>query len=244
MATTTAEAGATPAPKNVFARIIGILTAPGETYKSVVAHPRWLIPGLIAGVLIGCFTALPMTTPEGKQAYVDQQVRTVESFGFKVDDKMYDAYERSANFAGIMTAVFTPFSIFIGTLIVSAILFAVFNAAMGGTARFKQLYAVVVHSLFISSIGAIFNGIVNYMQGTMRSSIANVGALLPMLPEKSFITNLLGMVDIFTIWSVIVLSIGLGVLYRRKTSSIATGMFIVYAVFAICIAAYKARVGS
>jgi hypothetical protein len=51
------------------------------------------------------------------------------------------------------------------------------------------------------------------------------------------------MIDLFIIWWVIVLAIGLGVLYRRRTQPIAIALFVVYAVIAIGAAAIMSRLG-
>jgi hypothetical protein len=241
MATTTAASGAPSAPTNVFARFIGIITSPGATFASVAEHPKWLGIALIIGVLFGVFSALPMTTPEGKAAYIDQSVQAMQRFGMEVNDDMTRAFEKAAERAPITTAVTMLFGPAIGAVIVAGILFAIFNGAMGGTARFKQLYAVVLHSFVISALGAAFNGPVNYARGTLSSSVANLGALMPGLDETSFIGKLLGAVDFFTIWWLIVLAIGLAVLYRRKTQPIAITLFGIYAVIAIGVAAIMSR---
>ena len=60
----------------------------------------------------------------------------------------------------------------------------------------------------------------NYLRGTL-SSATNLAVLLPMIDETSFLGRLLGMVDLFIIWWLVVLAIGLGVLYRRRTQPIA-----------------------
>ena len=64
-----------------------------------------------------------------------------------------------------------------------------------------------------------------------------------MLPEKSFVGRLLGMVDMFLIWWLLVLAIGLGVLYRRRTQPIAMSLLAVYAVIAIVVAVVRSRMG-
>jgi hypothetical protein len=51
------------------------------------------------------------------------------------------------------------------------------------------------------------------------------------------------MVDLFIVWYVIVLAIGLGVLYRRRTQPIAISLFAVYAVIAIGLAAVMSSLG-
>jgi predicted membrane channel-forming protein YqfA (hemolysin III family) len=82
----------------------------------------------------------------------------------------------------------------------------------------------------------------NYFRGSL-SSPTNVAAMLPMLPEKSFVTYLLGTIDIFLIWWLTVLAIGLAVLYRRRTQPVAVTLFVIYAVIALCIAGVRSWMG-
>jgi hypothetical protein len=73
------------------------------------------------------------------------------------------------------------------------------------------------------------------------TSATSLGALLPMLDDQSFIGKLAGMLDIFVVWWLLVIAIGLGVLYRRKTQPIAITLFGIYAVIIIAIAAITSR---
>ena len=231
-----------PVPKSLVARFIGVFTAPRETFASIVISPKWFGMMALTAIIIAVFTALPLTTEAGRQSAIDQQVTQMQSFGFTVSDQMYEALEKGAArmpyTTGISVLVVSP----IIALIVAGILFAIFNAAMGGEASFKQVLAVLVHAGAISALSTVFSGAINYFRGSM-GSVANLGALLPMLPENSFAGRLLGMVDVFLIWYVIVLAIGLGVLYRRRTQPIAISLLTVYAVIAIVVALVKSRLG-
>jgi hypothetical protein len=51
------------------------------------------------------------------------------------------------------------------------------------------------------------------------------------------------MTDVFLIWYLLVLAIGLGVLYRRRTQPIAIALYSVYAVIVIGFAAVMSRLG-
>jgi Yip1 domain len=234
----TAAAPREAAAPNVFARFLGIITEPKNTFERVVASPKWLGMLVLTTVIVAFFTALPMTTEAGRQATVDQQVASMKSFGIDVSDELYDRLEQGAGRAPYTTAFFIVIVSPIMALIISGLLFAVFNAALGGEASFKQLYAVIVHAGAISALSAVFSGVINYFRGAV-GSVANLGALLPMLPEHSFIANLFSTIDIFLVWWVIVLAIGLAVLYRRRTQPIAVGLFAVYAVVALAITAFK-----
>ncbi len=242
MTTPPTAAGSPPAPKSLAARFIGIFTAPRDTFASVAASPKWFGMLALTAVIVAIFTALPLTTEAGRQSAIDQQVQQMQSFGMTVNDQMYEQLEKGAGrmpyVTGISVLVVTP----IFALIVSGLLFAIFNAALGGEASFKQVFAVYAHAGPITALSTIFSGVVNYFRGSM-GSVANLGALLPMLPENSFAGRLLGMVDVFLIWYIVVLAIGLAVLYRRRTQPIAISLLSVYAVIAIVIALIKSRAG-
>ena len=75
------------------------------------------------------------------------------------------------------------------------------------------------------------------------TSATNLSVLLPMLPDGSFAAHLAASIDLFRIWWVIALSIGLGVLFRRRTQPIALSLFGVYAVIALCVAVVMSRFG-
>ena len=127
-----------------------------------------------------------------------------------------------------------------GTVVMTLLFWVVFNAIMGGTATFKQVMAVVAHSQVISAVGYLFAAPIMYARGVMTTGVANLGALLPMLDETSFLAKFLGMIDLFVIWWVVVLAIGLAALYKKKVGSIATGLFIVYGIFALVLAYFTA----
>jgi hypothetical protein len=225
------------------ARIWGVLTSPKETFADIVARPRWFgmmaVAILVSAICTGGFLA----TPVGQQAYLDNQVRTTEQFGGEVTEAAYAQMESMAKYAAPITVVsmlvFVPlmWSIFAG------ILFAVFSAALGGDSSFKQVFAVMAYSSAVTVVQQIFVTPLNYVRESM-SSATNLAVFLPMLEESSFLAKFLGMVDLFLVWWVVVLSIGLGVLYKRKTGPIMIGLFAVYAIIAVAVAALFGRGGA
>jgi hypothetical protein len=238
----TTMTGAPAAPMNLPARFIGIVTAPKETFQSVVAHPRWLGMMVVCTVLIAACAALPMTTDAGKEATLRQQVEGMESFGMTVSDQQYEGMRRGMAIAPYTTAgavlVFTPLM----TVVFAGIMYLAFNVMMGGDATFKQLFAVFAHASVISTLAQLFTGPLNYFRGAVTSA-TNLAVLLPMIDPKSFVGRVLSMTDLFLIWYVLVLAIGLAVLYRRKTQPIALTLYGVYAAGVLVIAAVMSALG-
>jgi hypothetical protein len=232
MTNTTSQAGV-PAPKSLVARFIGVLTSPRETFESIVAHPKWF--GMLAtitivmAVLIGGF----MSTQVGQDAWLE--AATSGPFAGEVSDQQYEGMQRMARFAGTLGAVQMLVAIPLMTVLFAGLGFLIFSAIMGGNATFKQVFTVFTHAGAVSVIGQLFTVPLNYARGTM-SSATNLTVLLPMVDETSFIGRLFGTIDLFIIWYVIVLAIGLAVLYRRRTQSVAITLFGIYAVIAVAIA--------
>ena len=239
MANTTVQTGAASAPKSLVARFIGIITAPRDTYMSIVAYPKWF--GMLALVTIGIAVLVGgfLGTKVGQEAWLDAAL----SSGREFNEQQMQGMQKMMPFMGYITAVSMLVSWPFILVVISGILYAVFNAAMGGTATFKQVFAVVVHSGPIGLLTQLFTVPLNYFRGTMTSA-TNLGVLLPMLPEKSFLALLLGMIDLFLIWQLVVLSIGLAVLYRRRTQPIATALLVVYAIIAVIVAFVRRGAGA
>src|SRR6186713_773460 len=150
-------AGATPAPKGLLARFIGIITAPKDTFASVVPSPKWLGILAVTTLIIAVFTALPLMTEAGRQAAIDQQVQQMQSFGMQVSDQVYDALQKGSGRMPYTTGgailVFSP----IMAVVFTAIIFVVFNVAMGGEASFKQVFAILSHAGVVSAVSAMFS---------------------------------------------------------------------------------------
>ena len=241
MANTAVQTGATPAPKGLVARFVGIITSPRTTYEAVVAHPKWF--GMLAvvavgmGLLFGGF----LFTKTGQDAWLDAALNG--PFSRNVNEQQIQGMQRIAPFIGYFALIQFLVVLPIVSAVIAGVLYAVFNAAMGGTATFKQIFAVVVHGGPIGILSALFTVPLNYSRGTMSSG-TNLGVFLPMLSDQSFAAHFLGVIDIFIVWQLVVVSIGLAVLYRRRTQPIATALLVVYAIIALIIAVVRGGTGA
>lgn len=236
---------ATPAgqPMSLAARLVGIVTSPRNTFLSVAAAPRWLGMALIVVLVTMGAQMWFQSTEVGRQATLDESVRRVESFGVKVSDEMYEGMRKGIMEPSTASRVISVVSMVVLPVLVWAILtgllFLVFGVFTGGNATFKQVFAVVVHSWVISMIGTLFLTPMNYVRQSL-SSATNLGVFLPFLPEGSFLARLAGMADLFLIWWLTVLAVGVAVTYKKKTGSVAMVLFGFYAVIALGIAAFMA----
>jgi hypothetical protein len=230
------------APKNLAARLAAVIFSPGEAYASIVAHPRVFGALVVAIVASGLIAFAFLSTEVGRNAALDQQVRMMESFGFNLPDEVYDQMERGAGrsryFALGGVVVWMPLL----CAVVAGLMQLIFSVALGGDASFKQAYAVAAHSQILIALQQAFVTPLNYVRETM-SSATNLGVFLPMLDETSFAARLLGSIDLFWIWWIVNLAIGIAVLYKRKTAPVAWSLLAVYLVIALAIAIATTALG-
>lgn len=235
----TTAAGSVPVPlpeKGLVNRLAGVIVSPRETFEDVVARPRWLGMLLLTTLVTAFGVTAFMSTEVGQQAWLEEAVRGSERWGGRMDDKAYARMEKMAALAPAMVGV--PLLIMppVTTLVLAAILFGIMKGMTGSATSFKQAFAVVVHAAPVGVVHQAVGLPLSYISGKMSGS-TSLGVLLPMLEETSFLARLAGGIDLFFIWWIIVLAIGLSVLYKRPARPIAFVFLAVYALFAVVVAA-------
>jgi hypothetical protein len=225
-----------------FGRVVGVIVSPKETFGHIARDPRPFAMLAFVSLVAAVGTAIFFRTEVGQLAWLDAAVRQREAFGAEVDDTQYAAMERIAGFMGYIVPVY---SLVVGplvTMILAGIIKAAFAIISGAEATFKQTLGVVAASGVVVLVQQCFVLPLNYFRETMTSA-TSLGAFLPMLPENSFPARFLGTIDLFLVWWVMVLAIGLGVLFRRPTRTIALTLFGIYLIIALAVATVTTMAG-
>jgi Yip1 domain len=239
---TDASAPAVPAtpPKGLAARALGVVFTPYETYADVAARPRAL-GALLLVIAICCAVSIAFAATQiGKEITLDLTISSMESFGMQVTDEMYREIEsRTMNQpawqSGAAQVVFWPL---LGVVIAGILLF-VFNVILGYESSFKPVFAIVVHSFILFALQFPVIYPIFYLKESM-SSPTSFTVFLPFLDDQSFAARFLRWVDFFWLWWIVNLSIGMAVLYKRRTQPIVVGFLAVYFVLALAFAAIGA----
>jgi len=236
-------APAEAAPKGLFSRITGVFFAPRATYAAVAARPSWFgVLAVTTVIIAGGYFAL-LSTEVGKQAAFDQQTQVLESFGVQLNDAAYDRIEASIESARFTTSASQLIAIPVVLAILAGILLGIFNALLGGDATFKQVFAILAHASVITALQTAFSIPLDYARETL-SSPTTLLVLAPFIDDASFAGRLLGSLDLFQIWGTLSIAIGLGVLYKRRTTPIAVSLFAVYFVIVAAVAVAKTALSS
>jgi len=228
-----------PAPtKGLGGRALGVFFSPRATYGEIVARPRALGALVAVIVIVAAATSAFLMTEVGKNAYIDQALNSMEGFGVTVTDQMMTRLETQAQYAPYITTAAQVVFVPVGAVVVAALALAIFNAILGGEGTFKQNFAIVAHSYFIVALGAVFSMPLFYINQSMASP-TSLAVFFKMIDEATFLGRLMGSIDLFRIWWIVSLSIGLGVLYKRRTGPIAWSLLGLYVILVLIIAGVR-----
>jgi Yip1 domain len=229
-----------PSP-GLVGRLVGVLLSPRETFAVVVANPRWLGVMLVTLAMSSAAYYVILSSRAMQDAIVDQQITAMEARGTTVSDEQVVNMERFIGYlpVGYAVGIFILGPLFGAAL--AGIVTGIFSTLMGGNGTFKQVFAVMNHAGFIPAISALFIAgmlAAGAQPVGVRPPGANLGVFLPMLEETSFLAVMLRTIDMFLLWWMVALAIGLGVLYKRRTGPIATTFIGLYVVVALLIAVF------
>ncbi|MEP7308490.1 MAG: YIP1 family protein [Acidobacteriota bacterium] len=229
-----------PAPSGgLLARAVGVIFSPKTTYATVAALPRVLGAFFLILVISCAGTIALLSTEVGQQAALEQQIQQRRAFGAPpMTEEQSAQIERLLPYFGYIGAAYVAVALVVFSFALSGLMFAIFNALLGGDATFKQVLAIVVHSGFVFSLSSFFTLPLNYIRESL-SSTTNLGVFVPFLEETSLVARLLGALDLVVIWWMLNLAIGLGVLYKRRTGPVAVGLLVTYFVIALVIAVVR-----
>jgi hypothetical protein len=182
-----------------------------------------------------------LATDVGQVALVDQWERTALAFGWPVDDARYAEMQELSRY-GVPYAAATALARGPAAAVALAgVLCGVF-AARGSRVRFAQVLAVVAHASVILAVRDLVAAPLNYLRESLSSPVTLV-QFVGILDEASPLARFLASIDLFMVWWIVVLAIGLAALYRLRTRMVAAGLLAAYAAIAALLAGTMAALG-
>ena len=228
------EEQAPSAPTISFSDIImNVFAAPGDAYEGIRTSPTrasvWVVPLMIVLLLTCCFTWLMFTNEAMKNQIMDaQRTRMQEQVqaGKMTQDQADRAADQMEKAGGMMIA----FGIVFGVVTVSLLFFLVTLVfwlvgkfglkAEGGYGKYLELYGA---AQWIGILGFIVTILLAVAYGSMYASPSGALAVLNNFNPKNTTHRLLSSLNIFTIWQMIVVGIGMAK-YAGKSSGTGIGV--------------------
>jgi len=226
-------------------RLIGVLLSPGETFADINRKPTWLVP-LIIGIVVGLGTSLFFTwriKPDYDRIVRNSIRQQVERSGTQLSaedmDKRVDFGKKIAQFTPLLVIIIVP----IVYLAVSGI-FALGLLLIQAQTTFKRILSVYSWTACSVSLVSLLVTVAVLMTRdpeSMRTmdpkdygnlTATNLGAL--MSSGSSALKSIASSIDVFSIWTIVLLSIGFAAIAgsrkitKSKTATIVITVWVIY----------------
>lgn len=212
-----------------------LFTKPSLVFFDLKERSDWWFP----------FTVIIIVTIIGTFSTVDLQVRAQRDFintsemipeSKKVE--MLDAMDnQSALNKRVAPAIGSVLSVVISYSVITAALMLFGNFVYGGQASFKHIFALVSWGGLIGLPELIVKLPMMLMNRTLHAA-TSPAIFLSSSESKTLLYNLLDVFDVFTIWKIIVYSIGFAIIYNfsmKKSYTAVIALYVVYAGISISL---------
>jgi hypothetical protein len=233
-----------PHSKSFSARILGILVAPKSTFRAIAKVPDWLGVLLLTFVVTASVWAVVFQTPVGRFALLDRWESTAIAFGQTIDDGRYAALEASSE-RGAIYAVAGAFAAgpLLATVLSGLLVLALRPSSRGvGRVTYSQVLAVVAYAGIILALREVVAAPITYVRGAIGSPLT-LRLMLSGLDDASPFARFASGIDLFVLWWIAVLAVGLSVLYRRPARGLALRLLSVYVAMVAILVTTMAVIG-
>ena len=224
------------------ARMAGVIRRPRATFSALKALPHWADALIVTFLITAALSAALLETRVGQLALLDQWERTAIAFGQDVSDEQYEAM-RAASDNGAAYAVAS--SLAAGPAVacgLAALLLAGFRLTGARGVTYRQVLSVVAHAGVILLLRQVIATPIVYARETLASPVT-LNLFFTVLDEASPLARFLAAVDLFVVWWIIVIAIGMSVLYGRPARRLAIIFVAVYALLAASLTVAMALTG-
>lgn len=206
------------------ARFAGIFFSPSGVFQELARRPAWLAALLAITLTVATFNAVVLWSNTGEKVVRQQMQEALEKSGRQVPPETMDTQIKIYRYVGPAgVLVVLP----VATVALAGLVYLIFSIGMGGEATYRQTLSAYAHSGLIGILGGAVGTAIIFLRGDLKSSTA-VTAFLPFLEENSFAYRFCQGLDIFLVWQLAVLSIGMGILSKVSTRKAATVIFSSY----------------
>jgi hypothetical protein len=218
--------------KSFIQRWIDMYFSPGEAFQSINRKPDWVMPLLIAAIIAAIATVFLTNVIMETQL---QQLMDRQGLSY---DEAQQQIEQGAVFIKYGGPIGALISTFIMAFIVAGIFYLVNSFLLGGESTYKHVLSVWSHTtLAVQFVGSIVA--VPLMRAKNSFDVPlSPAAFMSSDSKEDFLYKFLAKFDLFTIWMVILLIIGFGVIYkfsRGKAAGSVLGLWFIWILLSITL---------
>lgn len=228
-------------------RVGNTFTAPAKTFADIRRNRSWWLPLLIVALFTYLFVGVALT----KVGPTNLAVGSIKNNPTQAEKMQNASPEERERMVSITAAILkvsllvSPLFVLLSAAIGALLLWVGFNFILGGSGTYPGMFAVMIFSFLPGILRSLLVTAVMLFGDTENFNLndpigTNPGFFLG--PDAShFLKAMLGSLDVFSIWTLVLMAMGGAIVARVKVKS---GMVMVFAVWFIYVLGKAAVVGA
>jgi len=223
-------------------RLTGVFFEPSKAFEDIAARPRFWVP-LIIMIATAIVFLLLFQQHVGWERMMRHQLETSSRAAQLSPEQRETQLRMMTKFAPVGGYAAVIVGVPLGTLIWAAVLLLIVKTMMGAPVRLKQVYAVICYGAMPGVIMSVLAIAVMFMKApddfNMQNPLMfNPGAFLDPLTTSKGLYSLASALDLFTIWKLVLVGIGLKAAGGKTLSmgGAMTAVFLPWLLFILCAA--------
>lgn len=248
MSDAVAQPEASAAPLSQVQRVVDTFSAPSKTFTDVKRSASWWLPWLI-GVVVTIIFGVVVQQKIGWDKAYQNVLKQSPAQQQRVEGLPADQQARTMQVGANITKYtfwLTPVLALIVAVIAAAVLMATVNFGFGGTAKFGQMMAMWFYATLPWAIQGILGTVTTWFVDPDSFNLknfvgTNLGYYMPPDWPKTLIALGTGL-DIFTIWALILMTIGcaiVGNIKKGQAAIVVWGWWIVTLILKVVAAMFS-----
>ncbi len=230
-------------PMSMAGKAAGIFYKPSQVFDSLmtsgVKFLDWFIPLVLVLVIAGVSSYVQLSTPALRMQIVQQREEAItkaEAKGEITADQasqgrqmIVDNISSASAFAVVLRITTVTIVLLIEFFVVSLVWFLVGRLALNSSFDYSKGLAVTGLSYWITGVGLIVAIVIAVVSSRLDGGV-HLGMLVP-INSRSLSYSILSRLNLFTIWSLIIVSIGMGAQSGKKKMTAGAWVFGIWIVW-------------
>ncbi|HEX4155722.1 MAG TPA: YIP1 family protein [Acidobacteriaceae bacterium] len=219
-------------PLSQVERVVDAYIAPTKTFSDIRRNASWWLPFVLVSI-VGLAFAYVVMHKVGLSTLVDSIIHNSASLSDHVSNATpADAAKIRDSIGAQLRYIYAaPVIVMLAGLIVAGLFLATANFGFGGRATYGQMLAVWFYGslplmiMSLLTIVTLYAGMQSDNFNINNTVGTNIGYFLQGGDTPHWLVTMLSSVDVFAIWSAILLTIGVSIVAGIKRSSAAIVVF-------------------
>jgi hypothetical protein len=232
------EAPEAAGPINHLGRIVGVFFSPKATFEDIARRPSWIVP-VILMTFLGIGVAFVLNQKVDWREVASKRIEESPRAAQMSAEQKEQQLAMSAKISPFVAYGFGVLMPVLSVVIVAGVMLLAYNLIGGANAGFGAAMGIVSHAFVVSILSSLLFVLILYLKppGTvdLENPVAtNVGAFLPESTPKA-ILSFGRSLDIFSIWTLLLISMGFAAVNPKKLKGKALSIAIaVWAIYVAC----------